>query len=352
MKIITVPLSIIFRIIVFFRNKFYDNGYFKVKEIDSAVISVGNVSTGGTGKTTFVELISNYFLELGKFVVVIVKGYLREHDDMKVVELGFDNSAQHQLNTENMGDEAFLFIENLQKRNGRCLIVVCDDKLRAAKFASAKFKPEIIIVDDGFQHRKLARNLDIVIIDGNEGHLLIPAGKLREPLKNISRADLLVINEKFGRQNIPVKMSTISGASCLYELGGFFNFKKEPAEIKEKKAIAFCGIGDPESFKDALAMNNINLLKLIEFRDHKQFSVHDISNVIAQFKSLNADVILTTQKDMLRIKNSEVVLNPDSENVFKELLFNYPLYYAKIIMQIKNNSDNLYSYLEKMSILK
>src|SRR5690349_1318199 len=112
MKLITIPLSYLFRILVFIRNKLYDSGIFRTKELNTKIISVGNIAAGGTGKTPFVELIARYLLEKEKFVVIILKGYKREHDDIKVVEVGFKNEKA-QLSTESLGDEAFLFLENI-----------------------------------------------------------------------------------------------------------------------------------------------------------------------------------------------------------------------------------------------
>jgi tetraacyldisaccharide 4'-kinase len=345
MKIITVPLSILFRIIVYFRNTLYKYGFLKVKVLNNIVISVGNLSVGGTGKTTFVEHIADYFLEKGKFVVIVLKGYKREQDDMKVVELGYENTKKL-INTENLGDEAFLFLDNLGNKNGKGLIIVGDDKTKAAKFASSKFKPEIIIVDDGFQHRSLGRDLDIILVDGNEGSWLIPAGKLREPLKNKSRADIIIINEKFDGNKMVGNIGHIPSVICYYQLENFIDYNKVPVDLKDKKAVAFCGIGDPASFKFLLEENGINVAKFIIFKDHHNFLIKDINQVITAFKEQNADIIVTSQKDFVRLKNSEVVLTSASDNLYKQLLFNYPLYYPKIKMQIKHNGDTLYSKLD------
>ena len=350
MKIITVPLSIIFRILVYFRNKFYDNGYIKEKLLNNVVISIGNLSVGGTGKTPFVELVADYLLEKGKFVVIVLKGYKRDHDDIKVVELGYENARKH-LNTENFGDEAFIFLENLENRNGKGLIVVGDDKTKAAKFASAKFHPEIIIVDDGFQHRKLARNLDIVIVDGNEGSWLLPAGKLREPFKNKSRADLVVINEKFDGIKMIGSLGHIPAVICHYDLVKFVNINNESTEVNGKKAVAFCGIGNPSSFKLLLEANDVSVARFIEYKDHYNFELKDIKTIISAFNEEKADIILTTQKDAVRIKNSEIVLESSSDNLYKQLLSNYPLYYAKIKMQIKHNAETLYEKLDQAAKL-
>ena len=347
MKLITIPLSMIFRFIVFLRNKFYDNGYIKQKQLDCIVISAGNISTGGTGKTPFVELIADYLLDNEKFVVILLKGYMREHDDIKVIELGYDN-VKRKLTTENIGDEAFLFLENIESRKGRCLIIVGEDKTKTANFAVRKFKPEIMIIDDGFQHRKICKDLDILIMDDNEGKFLIPAGNLREPKKSRIRADLVILNEKFDEKKFFGYNWASAAAIGNYQLKSFQNHKKEASIIKGKQAVAFCGIGDPGSFKKLLILNQIELLNFIQFRDHHNYTSTDIQDIITSFEKLKAELIITTQKDFVRIRNSEIVLETSGDNIYKQLLFNYPLYYPIIKMQIRKNGEDLYSHLDKV----
>src|SRR6187549_3956107 len=131
MIILTYPLSLLYRFGVFFRNFLYNIGIFKAKVLEPKIISVGNIAAGGTGKTPFVELIAEYLLRKNKFVVVVCKGYKREADDIKVVETGFKNE-KHQLNTENLGDEALMLLENLsEKELSGGLLVVGDDKTKA-----------------------------------------------------------------------------------------------------------------------------------------------------------------------------------------------------------------------------
>jgi tetraacyldisaccharide 4'-kinase len=348
MRLLLIPLSFLFRIGVFFRNAFYNTGIFKVKQLNTKIISVGNIAAGGTGKTPFVELIAKYLLAKNKFVVIILKGYKREHDDIKVVEVGFQNE-KHELSTESLGDEAFLFLENLTDENGgRGLIVVGDDKTKAAKFASTKFKPEVIIIDDGFQHRKLGRDLDIVILNPGHGQHMIPAGNLREPLKNIHRADLVISNNKFDKTAIAENTKGRPRVICSYEFEGFLNIKNENIPGENNEALAFCGIGEPDSFKELLKQQNVTIKDFLKFPDHHNYSNDDIKKILDSFNRSGAKYILTTQKDFVRIKNSELVLKSKSENSYKILLYNYPLYYAKIKMQINHNEELLYDELDDL----
>lgn len=348
MKLITIPLSYLFRTGVFIRNKLYDSGVLRTKELHTKIISVGNISAGGTGKTPFVELIARYLLDKGKFVVIILKGYKREHDDIKVVEIGFKNEKA-QLSTESLGDEAFLFLENLSDElPGRCLIVVGDDKTKAAKFAATKFKPEIMVIDDGFQHRKLERDLDIVILNPGMDTHMIPAGNLREPLKNIHRADLVVSNNKFDKTAIAENTRNLPRIICSYEFEGFFNINNEKLQAENLEAMALCGIGEPDSFNELLMQQNIVIKEFMKFPDHHSFSTKDINKILDTYNGSGAKYIITTQKDFVRLKNSELVLKAQSENAYKILLYNYPLYYAKIKMQIDRNEELLYDKLDDL----
>ncbi len=348
MKILLIPLSYLFRIIVSFRNFFYNKGIFKIKGLDAKVISVGNIAAGGTGKTPFVELLAEYLLKKGVFIVILLKGYKREHDDIKVVELGFKNEAL-KLSAESLGDEAFVLLENLSVITaGKGLLVVGDDKTKAAKFANGKFNPQIIIIDDGFQHRKLSRDLDIVIVNPDSDKYLIPAGNLREPMKNIRRADLIVVNNKFDTAAIVENTKSRPKIECNYVFNGFTGIESDMLEQGAIDATVFCGIGEPESFRKLMKELKVNIKDFIVFPDHHSFSINDINGIIDSHKKTKSSYILTTHKDFVRIRHSELVLKAQSENSYKNLLFNYPLYYAKIKMQINQNAELLYDEVDDL----
>jgi tetraacyldisaccharide 4'-kinase len=347
MKSFLIPFSILFRLAVFVRNALYNKEILKIKELSAKVISIGNIAAGGTGKTPLVELIAEYILKKGKFVAIILKGYKRKHDDIKVVELGYDNS-KGELNSENFGDEGFILLENLSFISSKGLIIAGDDKTKTAKFANSKFKPQLIIIDDGFQHRKLYRDIDIVIITpGSDKHLL-PAGNLREPLKNISRADFVAVNNKFDKNPHTVNTGHKQRIICSYKFDSFFSISGETLTGNTPPAAAFCGIGEPDSFKMLLSDLGITVNSFIKFPDHHNFSSDDIGRIIESYKKTGSKLILTTQKDFVRIKNSELVLKAKEENLYRKLLYDYPLYYAKIKMQIEQNGEILYNEIDNL----
>lgn len=346
MRIILLPLSFLFRIAVWVRNKLYNYEFIKLKSLSCKVISIGNVSSGGTGKTPMVEYISRYFINNGKSVAVVLKGYKRVYDDMQVAEFGYENS-EGKLNTENFGDEALMLLENLPKtERGKGLIITSDDKIRGAKFADNKFKPDVVIIDDGFQLRKLLRNLDIVMVNPYEKKLLLPGGNLREPYKNIKRADMIVFNHKFRKViNLLHKKNFRNVVDCNYELIDFVNIKNEALSENHLKAIAFCGIGDPGSFKPIFVNTNLEVLEIIEFSDHHSFKKEDVERIIQIYKNKNADCILTTQKDFVRLKYPQI-MGTVLQKLSYEMLTNYPVYYAKIKLQILQNESLLTENLE------
>lgn len=348
MKIILLPVSWLFRIAVSVRNFLYSSGIFKAKVLTPKIISVGNIAAGGTGKTPFVELLTEYLLNKGKFVIIVSKGYKRESDDIKVVETGFKND-KHELNTENLGDEALMLLENLSSKGLEGgLLVVGDNKTKTAKFAATKFKPEVIIIDDGFQHRKLFRDLDIVIVNPNSSKHLIPAGYLREPLKNFKRADLIVVNNKFLKDPVNENRKNKPQVICSYKFDSFRNNKTVIGTGEIKSAVVFCGIGEPGSFKMLIDELKIKTDQFLVFPDHYNYTNGDLDKIMSAFKDHRSSHILTTQKDYVRLLNSELVQNAKSENTYKNLLFNFPLYFAKIKMQINSNGEYLFSEIDNL----
>jgi tetraacyldisaccharide 4'-kinase len=348
MRALLFPFSLLFRIIVFIRNKLYDLGAFKTVRLNTKVISVGNVNTGGTGKTPLVEFLAEYFMNKNKLVVILNKGYKRMYDDIQVAELGYDN-IELKLTTENIGDESLVLLENFPgNTQGRGLLIVSDDKTIGAKFAYRKFKPDILIIDDGFQHRKLSRDLDIVIVDENTKGMLLPAGNLREPVRNISRADIIILNHKFSHSDFKVKKKLKYRLSeGKYTIENFVNICNETIQLGNFNAAVFCGIGDPGSFRLLIERLGITIDRFFVFPDHHNYTIKDIKSILHGYKQSGSRFILTTQKDFVRIKFTK----PGNSEIYrlkKEMLSDYPLYYAKIKLQISENKENIYETLSQL----
>ncbi|MCX7877874.1 MAG: tetraacyldisaccharide 4'-kinase, partial [Ignavibacteria bacterium] len=238
-------------------------------------------------------------------------------------------------------------LENLSSQESRCLVVTGEDKTKTAKFVCSKFRPDVIIIDDGFQHRKLGRDLDIVLVASEESHHLLPYGRLREPLGNISRADLIIRNMKFTENPGGTDKPDHKTTEIKYVTDGLFDIRGEKL-IPEKNtpALIFSGIGDPQSFQMAAESLGVNIKNTFVFRDHYNFTSDDIRAIMNRFESESAELIITTHKDFIRMKNSELALKNPSDNIYRKLLFELPLYYLKIKIQITRNYDNLEKQLE------
>lgn len=337
-----LPLNPFYRFIIFVRNRLYNYGFIKLKELNAKVISVGNLSVGGTGKTPLTEYLASYLMTRDKYVAVISKGYKRSADDICVAEFGFKNENAV-LNPENFGDEGLMLLDNLSNINGgKGILVVGDNKTRAAKFAVAKFKPEVILLDDGFQHRKLIRDLDIVLLNPKEGKRMLPAGNLREPFRTVKRCDIVVINKKFEDiEEIPKKLKFKIYVDAVYEFEGFYNLKGEKLDGKDIKAIGFCGIADPESFNNLLKIRNIRLDDFRVFPDHHNYKPEDMNLLMSILESKQSHCLITTQKDFVRLKYS----SSEARRIF---LTSHPVYYAKIKIQLTGNASKFHELIDHL----
>ncbi len=350
MRRLLLPFNLLYRFAVFVRNELYNHNLLKITSVNASVISVGNISTGGTGKTPMTQYLAEYFLTRNKSVIIVMKGYKRLYDDIQIAEIGFKNE-DNELTIEKLGDESLQLLENLADLKiepGKGLLVVSDNKRSGTKLADKKFKPEIIIIDDAFQHRGIERDLDIVMLNNNESRMLLPAGNMREPFRNTRRADVLVLNKKFNGGEFSKLESKSPGIIVSnYVLENFVNARGEilgTNEFNEKPPVtAFCGIADPESFKAMLRNLDIDTENFILFPDHYNFKLEDIKKILDVYDATKAKYIITTQKDMIRLKYSSISGKEETER----LLYNCPLYFAKIKLEILRNEDNLHDTLSR-----
>ena len=286
------------------RNILYKNGVAKSTRLPVKVISIGNITTGGTGKTPLVEFMARYLLEKNKKVAILSRGY------------GGKNPLQK--NSDNVNDECLILRENLQD----VPVLAGKDRVSNGEKAIREFSVDCLLLDDGFQHFKLKRDLDIVVIDSLNpfgGENLIPRGSLREPLKNLGRADLFIISHcnqsneqtiksiytKLNHINIdapvcesihrPVHIENITDGSIL---GSEW--------LKGKRVYGLSAIGNPESFAYTLKELEADLIKHRKFHDHHNYNRKEIDDIISEAKSLGADAIVVTQKDIVKIRNMDI----------------------------------------------
>ena len=308
---ITYPLSLIYRTLIALRNLFYDLALFTQNRVDAKVISVGNLSVGGTGKTPLILYLVNLLSLTEKKISVVTRGYGRSSSS-PILYL----PSEEIDDWLNSGDEPFL----LKKRFKDLTISVDGKRVRGALSAIEKGKSELILLDDGFQHRSITRDLDIVIIEEPKkfkNRFLIPAGRLREPLKSLKRADIIVSmgseTDSAGIRKYLNSESILCGGVKEPDLLVKLNSDEELdlSKLNGKKLTAFCGIGDPEGFRSTLNSFEPAALELLKFSDHHIYSKADLNKITERFLSSDSDILVTTEKDALKLPSnffSEIVV--------------------------------------------
>jgi tetraacyldisaccharide 4'-kinase len=274
------------------------------------IISVGNIAVGGTGKTPTVIAITKFLQRQNKTVAVLSRGYGRKSTGTQLVS----DAKINLTNWKTFGDEPTLMAKHLAS----VPIVVDENRIRGGKYLIDRFHPDIIILDDGFQHRKIYRDVDIVLVNSNMSkyrNRIFGFRTFREPLKSLNRAHLIFLTksdfvapsnallERLKTFNPPFFKANIKPSSYLLDRQ---NNKIDIDFFRRKTALLFSGIGDPESFEKTVQSLNINILASISFRDHKNYSSSDIKKINNKFNYTGADVILTTEKDFLKIGDTDL----------------------------------------------
>lgn len=277
------------------KNFLYDNKILKPKKVNAYVISVGNMTTGGVGKTPVVSEIAKYLVNLGQRVAIVSRGYGGKLDNSKINMISDGTSVY--FDAVQAGDEPYWLAENAQG----AYVFTCRNRYLAAKMAVEKFGIQVIILDDGFQHRKLHRDLDIVLMDsvkgfGNE-HLL-PAGPLREGPEALERIDKLVVVSKSVKHEtaervakIMQKRLNIPTSVCYTEPDYVYNIKTGQRLMEGLAVTAMCAIGQPQQFYDFLS--DYQVVKTVTFDDHHQYAPIDIVDISGS--------IITTEKDAVKL---------------------------------------------------
>lgn len=327
------PLSTIYGVVTRARLQAYRSGLLSTVKLPAAVISVGNLTTGGTGKTPLVEWICRRVAADGLRVCVLTRGYGRPNAKTQVV---VSDGNRILANERESGDEPFLLAENLL---GMAAVICNPNRAAAGRWAIENLGTQVFVLDDGFQHLNLNRNLNIVVVDATEpwgGNRLLPQGRLREPKSSLSRAECAVITRTELAQNpgsvtseiqkfagaIPVFKSTMV-TSNLRTLDG------QPAEYPVGAIAAFCGVGNADAFFEQLRRAGFNLILAQAFPDHYQYKQSDIDSLVQSAKTKGAHGLITTVKDAIRLRSldiqipcyvNEIQIAIEDEDVFLELI--------------------------------
>lgn len=277
------------------KNKLYDKNIIKPKKVNAFVISVGNVTTGGVGKTPVVSEIAKFLINKGEKVGIISRGYGGKLSNKNINIISDGEKIYYNANLA--GDEPYWLAQNTKG----VIVITCKNRYKAAEYAINKFGATKIILDDGFQHRKLHRDLDIVLMDSKMGfgnEKLLPAGPLREGTEAFSRIDKLIIVSKDIDHSRAEKLSKIMGKKlkvqtqvCYTEPDIVYNIKTGEILPKGTEITAICAIGQPTQFYKFLKDYKIKNTK--DFDDHHLYTEEEIPQ----------GTIVTTEKDAVKMAN-------------------------------------------------
>ena len=312
----------LYELVVRLRVAAYETDYLEQKRLDATVISVGNLTLGGAGKTPMVEHIARYLSSEGHSVAVLTRGYARQSSGMRVLNDPAGDGVQPGVSYREFGDEPLMLARSLPG----IPIVVNKRRFEAGRLAETRFGSEVLVLDDAYQHLALSRDLNILLIDATDplgGFEMVPFGRLREPLYGIKRADAVIVTRAdrpfdqgqtqsiiryYCGDEVPVMYfySTISrlrhlATGEIYDAGHFAGWNV---------AVA-CGIGNPEAFADDILQAGINIVSESFFADHHAFAQHDLDRITHEAEEAGAHAIVTTEKDAVRLeglKHGEIPL--------------------------------------------
>lgn len=261
------------------RNALYDRGTLKSRALQGPVISVGNLSVGGSGKTPFVLLLGELLKARGMKFDILSRGYGRQTPGVRLVDAaGLPGD---------FGDEPLFIARRLGVP-----VVVGENRFDAGQFAEKTFGPQLHLLDDGFQHRALARDFDIVLVTAEDaGDQLLPAGRLREPLSSLSRADVVVFTSDTSPDNFPVDRKLV------------WRVRREIVTRNvPPRPVAFCGIARPKNFFQQLRAAGIEPAAEAVYRDHHSYSEQDIRDLLQLKARSEAGGFVTTEKDEINLR--------------------------------------------------
>lgn len=306
-----LPLLWLYRAAIALRNFCYDHNILKSAKLPASVISIGNLSMGGTGKTPLAIFLANALRDQGWKTAIVARGYRREKSGLVVVSDG----KQILADITEAGDEPLLMA---QACDG-VPVIVDRQKLNAARAAVARFAPDIILVDDGFQHRQLHRDVDIVMLDATTSlsNAWSSSGiMMREPGSALRRADFIIINES--RQGDGLPPQPLFEQSRRYTGAAIFSGKlqatswqelplNKPGEtlplnfVKDQPVLLVSGIARPERFRRLVEAHGAHVQGELTFGDHHRYDERDVRLMTTAFKTCGARYVLTTAKDAVKL---------------------------------------------------
>lgn len=302
------PISWLYGMIVRLRNLAYDRGILQKFYVDAQIVSVGNITVGGTGKTPATITIAATLQRQGRRVAILSRGYGRRSRGTVVVA----DSEGLRSSVADAGDEPFMMARALPG----VPVVVDGNRVRGARLLVERFGVEVIVLDDGFQHRRLAREVDIVLLDVRwlQRRWLLPAGPYREPLSALRRAHLVLLVGSGEQHDIavnalPLKVSRQIGGeigSAHRQVTGLLDPRtQQRAPIRSlaaRQVYAVAGIAEPASLRRTLEAAGAHIVRFDAYGDHRFYRAGDLGRLVQRFRASGADFLVTTMKDWVKLE--------------------------------------------------
>ncbi len=352
-RVITCLLFVasrVYRTVVQFRIWLYDKRVIRNQALGCLVVSIGNLSCGGTGKTPVVEVFARSLSAKGRKVAILSRGYRRKKrsfweklyhafhsGEMELPPQVVSDGENLLMDSEHAGDEPFMLASNLHD----VAVIVDKDRVKSGIHAIDEFKTDIIILDDGFQYLKLKPHINIVLVDSTDpfgnGHVL-PRGILREPIKNIRRADYIFLTKSDGSSKLRhlkrfIRRHTRRAEiiECCHRpqyLVKLFSDREQEdlSFLKGRKVAALSAIARPESFENFLEQLGAQLVAKDHFADHHRYTRQEIIDFVNAAKAAGAEMVVTTEKDAVRIPHLDRC--------------DVPIYYLRIQIDILSGKES------------
>jgi len=317
------------------RNRCFEWGLMRERGAGVPVISVGNMVAGGTGKTPFVEYLARILNGKGLRLAIVSRGYGRRSRGGVIVSdgLGAIVSAHHG------GDEPV----QVARKFPRLAVVVGEDRVAAARRAVEELRAEVIILDDGFQHRSLRRECDILLMDARTNIMrepMLPAGYRREPLAGMGRADLIVFTRADSVAEVVPREAVLrrwyGGPLAVSRIAteGFYRASDgQRVSLVGRSCFAFSGIADHVGFVSGLGALGIRVAGEHGYGDHHRYSRADLDRLAREFEQSGAEMLLTSEKDLMRLMADEDLKRRACEDL--------PLFYSRIELQLISGEEEL-----------
>ena len=306
------------------RRAAYRYGLLRSLRLPVPVISVGNLVAGGTGKTPLIVYLTRMLRARGKRAIILSRGYGRRSRGIRVASDG----RRTERDWRRIGDEPALLADLLPETP----IVVGRDRHAAGRLALTRFPADVVLLDDGFQHLRLARDVDIVVVDATDplgGGYLLPRGLLREPTDALRRAHLFCLtrtDQSEGIEELKDRLRTLNARAPIVEtIHRPTAFKAVPdgqvkplSLLQDRKVVALSGIGRPASFERTLCALGVRLVDAFRYPDHHPYTLQDLNAVLERARHVHADFVVTTEKDAVRFP-SELSSEPPTLALMVEI---------------------------------